>query len=110
VARQDPNPPPWYPEMSDGCSGVLDWLPIVGSMTKCCAEHDYAYYWGGSWELKQKADRAFKKCIARKGCIICKLVAWGRHKGVKYLGGSSWNWDGPGPPEGDASFYVSRHE
>ena len=96
MARQDPNPPPWNKYMSDGCSGVPDWLPIVGSMLDCCIEHDRAYYYGGTWEDKQRADRAFRKCIADKGCYLCKAVAWWRHKFLKYFVKSAFNWKGKG--------------
>ena len=47
MAKQDSNPPLWNNEMSDGCSGVFDWLPFVGSMTDCCVGHDELFHYGG---------------------------------------------------------------
>lgn len=56
------------PFTSDGCSafpdGTLDhkklWL-------KCCKAHDYAYWKGGTYKDRLKADQALKDCVASVG-------------------------------------------
>ena len=56
------------PFTSDGCSafpdGTLDdkklWL-------KCCEAHDYAYWKGGTYKDRLKADQALKNCVASVG-------------------------------------------
>ncbi len=68
MAKQDPNPPPWDDSMSDGCTGVPDWLPFVGSMVKECRNHDKAFHEGGSEEDFIRANEifftpAFVKCL-----------------------------------------------
>ena len=104
MAKQDPNPPPWKSSMGDGCSGVLDWLPFVGSMTYCCDKHDEAFHFGGGEADFQKANDDFRKCLkARRRCWLCahvaRLVSRIRGFGVDRLGRPSFNWLGPGPPK-----------
>ena len=56
------------PFTSDGCSsfpdGTLDhkklWL-------QCCTVHDYAYWKGGTYKERQKADQALESCVASVG-------------------------------------------
>ena len=46
---------------SDGCSMFPD-----GCYKECCVEHDKAYFGGGSWSSRWKADRQLLKCVAKK--------------------------------------------
>ena len=105
MAKQDSNPPVWHPSLGDGCSGVLDWLPLVGDMTDCCDEHDRAYHYGGNEAAFHAANTKFQDCIAAKRrCWFCHqvahLVARVRGLGVDRFGKPHFNWKGPGLPEG----------
>lgn len=99
MAEQNPNPKPWRKGQGDGCTGVPDKLPFIGSMSHCCDEHDEWYHIGGKWADKMRADRKFRRCLKRKGCLFCKMVAWWRFKAVRKLGKKAFNWEGPGPVE-----------
>ena len=101
MALQDPDPPLWTDDMSDGCTWVPDWLPFVGSMVDCCREHDRAYHYGGGTTDFRAANVAFRKCIEGLGkwCVLCKLVAWWRFRGVERFGRDAFNWRGPGLPK-----------
>jgi hypothetical protein len=70
--------PKFDPEKhSDGCSGGMSanyaklpaWVHDKFGKTlpwrDCCVEHDKAYYYGGSRELKLAADEALKECVAK---------------------------------------------
>lgn len=46
---------------SDGCSLFPDC-----DYRDCCVEHDKAYYNGGSWKERWRADRRLFKCVANK--------------------------------------------
>jgi len=97
MAKQQANPSPWKPEYGDGCSGVPDWLPFVGSMRKCCNDHDEDFYLGGDEEDFKNANEKFENCIRSPWCIFCYMVAWWRRRAVKYFGRKNFNWLGPGP-------------
>ena len=104
MAAQNPNPPVWHQAMSDGCSGVFDWLPFVGWMTGGCDPHDRAFHYGGGEAEFEQANQAFKDCIAAKRrCWLCSKVAWlvahVRKGGVDAFGRQHFNWQGPGLPE-----------
>ncbi len=98
MAQQDPDPPPWDRSMSDGCSGVPDWLPFVGSMVKCCEAHDEAFHYGGGEAEFVTANQAFEDCIRRPWCFVCYAVAWWRRRGVRLFGRNAFNWLGKGLP------------
>ena len=69
------------PFKSDGCSVWPN-----GNWKKCCIEHDYKYWLGGSRAQRQEADKQFKECVAAKGHpVIAKLM----HIGVRF-GGLPW--------------------
>lgn len=99
MAKQDPNPPMWNDAMSDGCTGVLDWLPFVGDMTKACQKHDRAYHYGGTKEDKLKADTELKEDIKARGGWFGWLCARVRFWGVRKLAHGAFNWEGSGLPE-----------
>ncbi len=94
MAKQQRNPPPWKKEYGDGCSGVPDWLPFVGSMRKCCDDHDKAFWYGGTEKDFIKANQEFEDCIRRPWCFLCYAVAWWRRKAIRLFGRSSFNWLG----------------
>jgi len=56
------------PFTSDGCSSFPDgtfeqrelWLT-------CCTAHDYAYWKGGSYDDRLRADKALQSCVAKRG-------------------------------------------
>jgi len=65
VAAQDPNPPPWKPEYSDGCSG-----PILMRLLyrDDCVDHDEGYWFGGTVEDKMRLDdKLYNDMCKRKG-------------------------------------------
>lgn len=106
MAKQTRNPGTWNDSMSDGCTGVPDWLPFVGSMIKCCRKHDKAFFYGGTYEDFLTANKKFKKCIEKAGnerCWVCGKVAffvakW-RKWGVDRFGYEHFNQLGPGMPK-----------
>ena len=76
---------PAVPEFrSDGCS----WFPD-GDYGDCCVEHDRAYFAGGSWKQRWKADKQLFKCVARKGNAHHHFVAPVIWLGVR-VGGVPW--------------------
>jgi hypothetical protein len=99
MARQDPTPPMWHPMMSDGCTGVFDWLPFVGDMTEACAKHDRAYYYGGTKADKLKADKQLRADIIALDGWLAWLSARIRFWGVRKFANKNFNWLGPGLPE-----------
>ena len=98
MAKQDPNPPPWDDSMSDGCSGVLDWLPLVGDMSAACRRHDKAYHYGGTAVDKVYADMQLEKDIRALGGWLAWLCARVRFWGVRTFADGNFNWEGPGMP------------
>ncbi len=56
------------PFSTDGCSSFPD-----GNFThktlwrECCIAHDYAYWKGGSFQERVRADRELKECVAGLG-------------------------------------------
>ncbi len=54
----------------DGCSHFPD-----GDYADCCFEHDKAYYVGGSWTQRWRADKKLYRCVAAKKGFEHKLIA-----------------------------------
>lgn len=69
---------------SDGCSLFPD-----GDYFDCCVEHDKAYYFGGSWKQRWRADKKLYKCVAAKKGFKYKLLAPVMWAGVR-IGGVPW--------------------
>ncbi len=67
--------------VSDGCSSFPD-----GDYFDCCFEHDAAYYAGGSWTKRWKADKKLYKCVAAKSGFQHKLIAPLMWVGVRAFG------------------------
>jgi len=55
---------------SDGCSLFPD-----GAYRDCCVEHDLAYFNGGSWKMRWRADKKLFKCVAAKKGFEHKILA-----------------------------------
>ena len=55
---------------SDGCSKFPDY-----DYTDCCVEHDRAYFSGGSWTKRWRADKKLYKCVAAKKGVEHKFIA-----------------------------------
>jgi hypothetical protein len=69
---------------SDGCSMFPD-----GKYRDCCVEHDRAYFGGGSWTQRWRADKKLFKCVAAKKGFEHKFIAPLMWLGVR-AGGVSW--------------------
>ena len=70
------------PFRTDGCSVVEDL-----DMRACCIVHDWAYWQGGTWRDRAKADRELYYCIKRHSRY--RLLAGIRWFGVR-IGGVGW--------------------
>lgn len=76
------------PFMSDGCSAFPDGTSAQKTLwLKCCTEHDYDYWKGGSAEQRLASDRALKQCVAKAGepTIAALMLAGVRVGGSPYL-------------------------
>ena len=76
------------PFESDGCSAFPDGtLEQQELWLGCCKAHDYAYWKGGSYEERVRADEALKDCVAQVGePEIAELMLVGvRVGGTPYL-------------------------
>lgn len=49
---------------SDGCSMSPD-----GDWIDCCAEHDKAYFYGGTYEQRVASDKRLRECIQFRGIM-----------------------------------------
>ena len=78
-------PLPPYAFTTDGCSAWPD-----GDWVRCCVEHDFAYWCGGSAEQRQAADAEFRECLIGAGHDT--LATW-MYYGVRF-GGHPW-WPFP---------------
>jgi len=76
------------PFTSDGCSAFPD-----GTMEQqdlwlhCCTDHDFAYWKGGTYQDRLKADEELKACVAAVGetDIAALMLAGVRVGGTPYL-------------------------
>lgn len=55
---------------SDGCSMFPD-----GDYRNCCVAHDAAYFGGGSWTARWRADKNLYKCVAATKGFQHKFIA-----------------------------------
>ena len=87
------------PFTSDGCSAFPDGtLKNKNVWLKCCVEHDKAYWMGGTYKERKKADKALKKCVAEVGHsgIALLMFAGVRVGGTPYLPtGFRWGYGWP---------------
>ncbi|VAW61648.1 hypothetical protein MNBD_GAMMA09-3852 [hydrothermal vent metagenome] len=73
---------------SDGCSGFPDGTHEQHTLwLSCCTEHDRAYWKGGTYEERKKADKALKVCVEKQGEpeIASLMLAGVRVGGTPYL-------------------------
>jgi len=91
--------PLWTDSMSDGCSHVED------IARPCCVKHDEAYYYGGSKETREYADRNFYLCMIENG--ISTWRAYVRFLGVRLFGGPGWKTKGESWSFGGNHFQYS---
>ncbi|WP_196139057.1 hypothetical protein [Aliikangiella sp. G2MR2-5] len=82
------------PFTSDGCSSFPDgtikhrklWL-------ECCVAHDKAYWLGGSYQQRKKADEELKQCVEQVGeKQIAKLMLAGVRVGGSPFWPTSFRW------------------
>jgi len=82
------------PFTSDGCSSFPDgtiqhkklWLA-------CCTAHDYAYWQGGTYEERLKADKVLQQCVADVGEIhIANLMLAGVRIGGSPFIPTTFRW------------------
>ncbi len=53
---------------TDGCSSFPDGTPKQQSIwLECCIRHDLAYWKGGSYDERLRADQALERCVAGVG-------------------------------------------
>ncbi len=89
ASRRDGGVPPAHPFVTDGCSR----FPDADWNTRCCVEHDIAYWCGGTAEERAYADAVFGACVAAEAG---DFMGWLMEAGVR-LGGhpvfpSSYRW------------------
>lgn len=68
---------------SDNCTFFPE-----GRYTDCCVEHDKAYYFGGSYSARRRADNKLFGCVAKKRGLYPKLIAPFMWAGVRIFGTS----------------------
>ena len=85
---------PLKPFVSDGCSFFPDgtfeqhelWLA-------CCTQHDVAYWQGGTYQQRLKADKALAACVVQVGePEVAKLMLAGVRVGGAPLIPSPFRW------------------
>jgi len=75
------------PFTTDGCSSFPDGPPAdPDKWRNCCLEHDKAYWLGGTYAERSRADRELKTCIAQAENRVLADLMWA---GVR-AGGSPW--------------------
>lgn len=56
------------PFTSDGCSAFPEGTPAQKQLwLKCCTVHDFAYWQGGSYAQRERADEALRACVEQAG-------------------------------------------
>ena len=89
------------PFTTDGCSVFPDGTYQHKSLwLKCCTAHDLAYWQGGTYDERVKADKALKQCVADVGepKIANLMLAGVRVGGSPYFPTSfRWGYGWPYP-------------
>ena len=104
MAPQNPNPPPWWPEYSDGCSGPI----LMRLLYRAdCVDHDEDYWYGGTVEDKMRSDNGlYESMCARKGLrgVLARngyaRLCW---TGVRF---GTYNYPPGHPDRSDSGIYV----
>lgn len=89
------------PFASDGCSAFPDGTAAHQRLwLECCVEHDRAYWQGGTYRQRQRADERLRQCVAAVGePEIARLMLAGvRVGGTPYLPTTfRWGYGWPYP-------------
>jgi hypothetical protein len=76
------------PFRSDGCSAFPDGTRAQKDLwLGCCVEHDKAYWKGGTYKERKKADEALRRCVAAAGepAVARLMLAGVRVGGTPYF-------------------------
>ena len=78
----------------DGCSVFPDGTIAHQSLwAHCCIRHDIAYWQGGTYEERLKADQSLEQCVTRVGePDIAKLMLTGVRAGGSPYFPTSYRW------------------
>lgn len=82
------------PFTSDGCSSFPDGTLAQGDLwLSCCTAHDYAYWKGGTYDERLRADEELKMCVEEVGePEIALLMLAGVRVGGSPLWPTSYRW------------------
>jgi len=91
---------PLRPFTTDGCSDFPDGTPTHKTLwLSCCTEHDKAYWQGGTYNERRKADQELQRCVANVGepGIAALMLAGVRVGGspywpTRFRWGYGWPW------------------
>ena len=78
---------PLRPFTTDGCSDFPDGTSTHKTLwLSCCTEHDKAYWQGGTYADRRKADEELRRCVANVGepGIAALMLAGARVGGSPY--------------------------
>jgi len=80
------------PFSTDGCSQFPD--SVVGmDYEECCLDHDYAYWKGGTFEQKQRADEQLGQCVGTKSfSALGSMMEMGVGIGGSASLPTNWRW------------------
>jgi len=80
---------PPYSFATDGCSYWPD-----GNWKDCCVTHDMAYWCGGTFGERLKADRELQRCVKRKSdsAVLSRAMQVGVFLGGGQLLPTSFRW------------------
>jgi hypothetical protein len=76
------------PFASDGCSAFPDGTVDQNTLwLRCCTDHDYTYWKGGTYKERQEADTALRECVGKLGEaeIAILMLAGVRIGGTPFL-------------------------
>jgi len=88
------------PFTTDGCSDFPDGTSKHGTLwLGCCTDHDKAYWQGGTYDDRRKADKELQRCVANVGepAIAALMLAGVRVGGspywpTRFRWGYGWPW------------------
>lgn len=88
------------PFVSDGCSAFPDGMPWEKTLwLDCCRDHDIAYWQGGTYDERRKADEELRRCVGNVGRpeIAALMLAGVRVGGspywpTRFRWGYGWQW------------------
>ena len=106
-------PGPLKPFTTDGCSDFPDGTTSHKTLwLSCCTEHDKAYWQGGTYDERRKADEELQRCVAKVGepGIAALMLAGVRVGGspywpTRFRWGYGWPW-----PRGYRAPTPSEHD